>query len=59
MSDPIVSIEQIKTEARAAAAIYTDINDACPYPFGTSAAKIFESEFQWVRSVLAEKEQQQ
>jgi len=45
MSEPIVSLEKIRREAQAAALIYRDVNDACPYPFGTAAATEFKSAF--------------
>lgn len=41
----IKSIHTIESEAIAAAAIYTDINSACPYPFGSDAAHHFERTF--------------
>ncbi|MDP3651073.1 MAG: hypothetical protein Q8R67_05250 [Rhodoferax sp.] len=54
MTEPIVSIAKIKAEALASARLYTDINAACPYPFGTQAANVFKVEFLWAReSVLA------
>lgn len=59
MTEPIVSIDAIKTQAREAAAKYTDVNDACPYPFGTAAGRVFKEEFLWVRSVLEQKEASQ
>ena len=45
MSDTIISRERIEREARAAAKIYNNINDACHYPFGTEAAWVFAAEF--------------
>lgn len=45
MSEPIVSIEKIEREAQAAALIYSDVNAACPYPFGTAAATEFKRAF--------------
>ena len=52
MPDPIISRERLEREARAAAKTYSDINDACPYPFGTDAAHIFAAEFKRARAVI-------
>lgn len=52
MMDPIVPIDKIKQEARAAAARYEDVNDACPYPFGTEAGRIFRDEFATMRAAM-------
>lgn len=49
MPEPIVSIERIKADARAAAALYDHINDACPYSFYTEAGRVFKAEFTRVR----------
>lgn len=35
----------ISHEARAAAKKFTDVNEACPYPFHTDAAKVFRQAF--------------
>lgn len=59
MIEPIVSLDTIKTQAREAAAKYANVNDACPYPFGTAAGRAFKEEFLWVRSVIEQKQQQQ
>ena len=48
-------IDKIKTEAREAAANFTSLNDACPYPFGTPEADAFKEEFLWMRLVIEEK----
>lgn len=56
MTEPIVSIDVVKTQAREAAATYSNVNDACPYPFGSAAGKAFKEEFNWVRSVIEQKE---
>ena len=55
MTEPIVSLDVIKTQAREAAAKYTQVNDACPYPFGTAAGQAFKEEFNWVRSIIEQK----
>lgn len=52
MPDPIISRERLERDARAAAKTYSDINDACPYPFGTDAARIFADEFKRARAVI-------
>lgn len=41
----IHSIDRIAAEAKAAALRYNDINDACPYPFGSVAAFVFKQAF--------------
>lgn len=41
----IIAKEKIQTQAIAAAAKYVDLNHACPYPFDTEAAVIFEQAF--------------
>lgn len=49
MTEPIVSIDAIKKQAAAAAQQYTNVNDACPYPFYTDAGRTFKQEFTRVR----------
>lgn len=39
------SIAHIEAEAVKAAQKYTSINDACPYPFGSTSARIFRLAF--------------
>lgn len=41
----------IGDEARRAAAQYTDVNAACPYPFDTAAGRIFREAFHFHRKV--------
>lgn len=41
----IIPIERIKREATEAAKRYSDINDACPYPWDTDAAHAFKAFF--------------
>ena len=41
----IIPIERLKREASEAARSYSDINDACPYPFHTDAAHAFTAFF--------------
>lgn len=45
MNQPIVCRARIQQKARSAATTYNDVNDACPYPFGTEAADLFKAEF--------------
>lgn len=55
MSEPIVSIERIQEQAFEAARLYSDINDACPYPFGTEAGRVFKEHFVWARNLIEQK----
>ena len=41
----IYSIEKIEREAAQAASRYQDVNDACPYPFDTTAGYVFANAF--------------
>jgi len=50
--EPIVSIEQLKREARLAAQHYVDVNDACPYPFTTKAGRTFKQHFEQARAEI-------
>lgn len=52
MDTNITSLERIKLEARQAAAKYSDVNDACPYPWGSGAAIAFKREFLAAREAL-------
>ena len=45
MTEPVISLERIEREARAAEATYQDINDACPYPFYSEAGRVFKKAF--------------
>lgn len=45
MSEPVISVERIKRQAIDASLRYTEVNAACPYPFGTEAARVFTAEF--------------
>lgn len=49
VTEPIVSLDQIKQQAAQAAEKFTDVNDACPYPFYTDAGRTFKQEFTRVR----------
>ncbi|MFN7725179.1 MAG: hypothetical protein ACK5QH_08930 [Rubrivivax sp.] len=48
------TLERIAREARAAAHQYRDINDACPYPFGTRLAEAFKREFDAQKEAIAQ-----
>lgn len=50
MSTPLSRSDRLRAEARQAAAKYTNINDACPYPWGTPAAIEFKREFMAARA---------
>lgn len=45
----IIPIERIEREATEAAKRYSDINDACPYPFHSDAAHTFKAFFDEAR----------
>lgn len=45
--------DDICAEAQKAAWLYDDINDACPYPFGTVAAATFRAAFDAAKSSIA------
>lgn len=48
----LISLERIEREAREAARRYSDINEACPYPFATDAAHAFRAAFAAARIEL-------
>jgi hypothetical protein len=53
MSDPIVTpIAQVEREAAAAARQFTDVNEACPYPFHSEAGRLFRAAFLQARNAL-------
>jgi hypothetical protein len=52
MDTSITRLDRIRAEARQAAAKYSDINAACPYPFLSGAAIEFTREFEAERSRL-------
>ena len=41
----VIPLERIEREARAAARHYSNVNDACPYPFGSDAGHAFSHYF--------------
>lgn len=53
MSYSVISIERIQREAQAAALTHSDINAACPYPFGSDAAHAFQAAFNATREANA------
>jgi hypothetical protein len=52
VNSPVISIDQIRSEAAAAAQQYSDVNAACPYPFDTEAGRLFRQEFVAMRAAL-------
>lgn len=54
-----MSIALIQEQAFKAAHQYTNVNDACPYPFGTEAGQVFKEHFVWARGVMALNESEQ
>lgn len=46
------SIERVQLEARGAARCYSDVNDACPYPFASRLGRIFRHAFLTERELL-------
>ncbi|WP_431113021.1 hypothetical protein [Variovorax paradoxus] len=52
MTFPIVSLERIEREAKAAAARGDTLNDACPYPFDEPAGAAFRTIFNEHRAAL-------
>lgn len=48
----LISIERIRREAQAAATRYSDVNDACPYPFLSDAGHAFRAEFEAAREAI-------
>lgn len=52
MPHEIISIARIEREAKAAAAQYSDINAACPYPFASEAGKAFKAVFLAARTEI-------
>lgn len=52
MSTELSRTDRLRAEARQAAAKYTNINDACPYPWGTPAAIEFKREFLAARAYI-------
>lgn len=56
--EPIVSIERIKRLAQERAAQYSDVNDACPYPFFTGAGRLFKQFFLQAREQRQAKPQE-
>lgn len=52
MPHEIISLGRIEREAKAAAKQYSDINDACPYPFASAAGKAFKADFAAARAAI-------
>lgn len=53
MSHPVISLARIRREAEAAALKHADVNDACPYPFGSDAGHAFKQIFMAARAAMA------
>ncbi|KQM68799.1 hypothetical protein [Xylophilus sp. Leaf220] len=51
--DEVIPLARIQREAQAAATRYSDLNAACPYPFGSDAAHAFCAEFNQARADVA------
>jgi|GEM_PF-6310883 len=47
-----VPLDRVRQEARTAAQQFTNVNDACPYPFDTDEGRTFKSEFLAMRAAL-------
>ena len=52
MPEQIKPIAVIKAEAERAAQVYSDVNDACPYPFFSDAGHAFKAAFCAARAAL-------
>jgi hypothetical protein len=52
MTENVLSIDRIKTEAAKAAQVYDCVNDACPYSFYSEAGRVFKTEFQRARMAM-------
>lgn len=48
--EQVIPLERIEREARAAALQYSNVNDACPYPFGSDAGHAFSQYFKLARA---------
>lgn len=55
MTHQVSAIEAIEAKARNDAAIYDNVNDACPYSFYTEAGRVYKTAFQKARLVMAMK----
>lgn len=42
----ILSIAKIDAEATAAAVLHSNVNDCCPYPFDTTAGRVYRLAFE-------------
>ena len=45
--------DRVAAEARRAALVYDDVNDACPYPFTAQAGEVFKQYFIAERKAIA------
>lgn len=53
MDHAIISTAHIEQAAQIAALRFSDVNAACPYPFGTSAGQAFKAAFEQARQAIA------
>lgn len=52
MPEPVIEIERLRAEAQDAATRYSNVNDACPYPFHSDAGHAFSAFFQEARACI-------
>jgi hypothetical protein len=52
MPHEFASLGRIEREAKTAAKTYSDVNDACPYPFSSDAGKAFKAAFLKAREAI-------
>lgn len=45
MAHEVIPIARIQREARESAQRFANVNDACPYPFGSDAGRVFKEAF--------------
>jgi hypothetical protein len=50
MPQEVIPLDRLQEEARAAALQYSDVNAACPYPFGSDAGHAFSQYFKLARA---------
>lgn len=45
MAHEVIPIARIQREAAESAQRFANVNDACPYPFGSDAGRVFKEAF--------------
>jgi hypothetical protein len=55
MPHQVLPIAAIEAKARTDAAIYDNVNDACPYSFYTEAGRVYKAAFQKERLAMSMK----